>query len=97
MVAYVKQEGRLPRYYITKKEARSKGWVASEGNICEVLPGRAIGGDVFTNRERKLPQQKGEYGLKAILTMTAGAARQIASSFQTTGSYMLHGIITTPL
>ena len=34
------------------------GWVASKGNLCEVAPGKAIGGDNFTNRERTLPTAK---------------------------------------
>ncbi len=55
VIAYVKEHGRLPSYYITKSQARNKGWDASEGNLCEVLPGQAIGGDIFSNREKKLP------------------------------------------
>ncbi|WP_294216626.1 ribonuclease domain-containing protein [uncultured Chryseobacterium sp.] len=53
---YIQQNHRLPDYYITKKEARAKGWNPSQGNLCEVLPGRAIGGDRFGNREGSLPQ-----------------------------------------
>lgn len=56
VVEYVKKNGTLPDYYITKNEARKAGWIASEGNLCEVLPGKAIGGDRFGNREGKLPK-----------------------------------------
>ncbi len=55
VISYVKQNHRLPDYYITKNEARKQGWNPSKGNLCEVLPGKAIGGDKFGNRERKLP------------------------------------------
>lgn len=55
VIDYVKANRKLPDYYITKGEARSQGWVASEGNLCDVLPGRAIGGDKFSNREKTLP------------------------------------------
>lgn len=55
VIAYVKQHHELPDYYITKAEARKQGWVASKGNLCDVLPGRAIGGDHFSNREKNLP------------------------------------------
>lgn len=55
VISYVKQQHRLPDYYITKNEARKEGWNASKGNLCEVLPGKAIGGDKFSNRERRLP------------------------------------------
>ncbi len=55
VIRYVKEHHRIPHYYLTKKEARAKGWIAGKKNLCDVLPGRAIGGDVFKNRERKLP------------------------------------------
>ncbi|NLO71784.1 MAG: ribonuclease [Porphyromonadaceae bacterium] len=67
VVPYVKKNGQLPDYYITKSEARNKGWVASKGNLCDVLPGRAIGGDIFTNRERNLPTKKGRIYYEADL------------------------------
>lgn len=56
VISYVKQNHRLPDYYITKNEARQQGWNPSKGNLCEVLPGKAIGGDKFNNREGSLPQ-----------------------------------------
>jgi len=55
VIAYVKENGELPSYYITKSQARKKGWIASKGNLCDVLPGQAIGGDIFGNREERLP------------------------------------------
>lgn len=55
VIDYVKANRKLPDYYLTKGEARSQGWVASKGNLCDVLPGRAIGGDKFSNREKTLP------------------------------------------
>lgn len=58
VIAYVKQHHRLPDYYITKNEAKKSGWNPSHGNLCDVLPGRAIGGDRFSNREKKLPGGK---------------------------------------
>lgn len=58
VINYVKANHELPDYYITKSEARKQGWVASEGNLCEVLPGKAIGGDKFSNREKTLPSGK---------------------------------------
>ena len=55
VINYVKENNKLPDYYITKGEARKQGWVASKGNLCDVLPGKAIGGDKFSNREKTLP------------------------------------------
>lgn len=56
VINYVKENNRLPDYYISKGEARKQGWVASKGNLCDVLPGKAIGGDKFSNREKTLPR-----------------------------------------
>lgn len=58
VINYVKSNHKLPEYYITKSEARKQGWVPSEGNLCDVLPGKAIGGDKFSNREKTLPSGK---------------------------------------
>lgn len=55
VISYVKQNHKLPDYYITKSEARKQGWNPSKGNLCDVLPGKAIGGDQFGNREGRLP------------------------------------------
>ena len=55
IINYVKTNRRLPDYYLKKGEARKQGWVASKGNLCDVLPGKAIGGDHFSNREKTLP------------------------------------------
>ena len=72
VVAYVKQNGQLPAYYITKKAAREQGWNAADGNLCAVLPGKAIGGDVFTNREGNLPQKAGRTWYEADLNYNCG-------------------------
>ena len=69
---YLKENGELPDYYITKKEAQKKGWVAKEGNLCEVLPGRAISGDIFTNREKTLPVKNGRIWYEADINYDCG-------------------------
>ena len=55
VINYVKATRNLPDYYVTKSEAKKNGWVPSKGNLCDVLPGKAIGGDKFSNREKLLP------------------------------------------
>ena len=69
---YLKENRELPDYYITKKEAQKKGWVAREGNLCEVLPGRAIGGDIFTNTEKTLPVKNGRIWYEADINYNCG-------------------------
>ncbi len=48
---------KLPKNYITKKEAKKLGWQG--GSVEQVAPGKAIGGDHFGNYEKKLPNKKG--------------------------------------
>lgn len=56
---YYRDQGKLPPNFITKKEAQALGWVAAEGNLWEVAPGKSIGGDRFFNREGLLPEKEG--------------------------------------
>lgn len=72
VVTYLKKNAKLPAYYISKKEAHAKGWIASKGNLCDVLPGRAIGGDIFSNREKKLPIKKDRLWFEADLNYKCG-------------------------
>lgn len=72
VVAYVKKHQQLPDYYITKYQARRHGWDASSGNLCDVLPGRAIGGDVFSNREKSLPSANNRKWFEADLNYNCG-------------------------
>lgn len=46
---------RLPEYYVSKKQARISGWRDWMGNLDDVLPGAMIGGDVYKNKDGKLP------------------------------------------
>ncbi|MBK8711467.1 MAG: ribonuclease [Niastella sp.] len=72
VVGYIKFHGVLPPYYITKSAARRRGWNASSGNLCEVAPGKAIGGDIFTNRQALLPVKKGRAWYEADLDYNCG-------------------------
>lgn len=55
VVNYLRQYHRLPDFYITKRKARQSGWDPRAGNLCQVVPGKAIGGDRYNNREKLLP------------------------------------------
>ncbi|WP_256760984.1 ribonuclease domain-containing protein [Cohnella sp. WQ 127256] len=56
---YIHAYNDLPDNYITKKDAIALGWKSDEGNLWEVSDQLSIGGDVFGNREGKLPRAKG--------------------------------------
>ena len=59
MAEYLRKYGRLPKNYISKREAQALGWVSSYGNLWKVAPGKSIGGDRFGNYEGLLPDKKG--------------------------------------
>lgn len=69
---YLQQHQRLPDYYIRKNEARRQGWDPSRGNLCQVLPGKAIGGDRFSNREGGLPEKAGRKWFEADVNYQCG-------------------------
>lgn len=72
IVAHLKEFGELPEYYITKEEARERGWEPHLGNLCDVLPGHAIGGDRFGNREGLLPRSSGRLYYEADINYDCG-------------------------
>ncbi len=59
VAAYIHQFGKLPKNYLTKSEAKARGWESSEGNLWVVASGCAIGGDIFRNYEGQLPAKSG--------------------------------------
>ena len=63
---------RLPDYYVTKNNAEASGWVGSQGNLNTVLPGKTIGGDVYQNRDAKLPTASGRIWYEADINYISG-------------------------
>jgi len=83
IVEHIVKHGSLPDSFVTKSEARDLGWVASEGNLHEVAPGKSIGGDRFMNREGELPNAPGRQYFEADLNYDGGhrgAERLVYSS-----------------
>lgn len=52
---YLYNYGVLPSNYITKEQAYKLGWKPILGNLDKVASGKSIGGNIFANRENKLP------------------------------------------
>ncbi len=69
---YLIKHQELPEHYMTKAEARKLGWVAQQGNLHKIAPGAAIGGDVFQNREGRLPKAKGRTWYEADIHYDGG-------------------------
>ena len=69
---YIVKYGRLPDNFITKAEASKLGWDPQKGNLAEVAPGKSIGGDIFQNREKLLPDASGRVWREADINYTSG-------------------------
>lgn len=72
VASYLQQHRQLPAYYLRKSDARRQGWEPSRGNLCEALPGKAIGGDRFSNREGGLPEKAGRKWFEADVNYQCG-------------------------
>ncbi|MDR2121902.1 MAG: ribonuclease [Flavobacteriaceae bacterium] len=72
IISYLKNNHHLPDYYVTRKKAEKSGWIPQKENLCDVLPGKVIGGDVFTNRQNAVPDKKGRKWFEADLNYTCG-------------------------
>jgi ribonuclease T1 len=70
-VGALRQDGRLPDRYVTKAEAARAGWRPGD-DLCRAAPGKAIGGDRFGNRERRLPVADGRAWYEADLDFACG-------------------------
>lgn len=55
---YIHEYGVLPSNYITKAKAKRLGWRPGR-DLWQYAPGKSIGGDIFTNVEKSLPDAKG--------------------------------------
>lgn len=79
---YLHLYNHLPDNYITKSEARAKGWTG--GSVEQYAPGYAIGGDRFGNREGLLPDEAGriyyECDIDTLGETSRGAKRIIFSN-----------------
>ncbi|MBQ3178484.1 MAG: ribonuclease [Clostridia bacterium] len=69
---YLVYRGTLPEYYLDKETAKKYGWNKKKGNLFDVLPGRMIGGDVFENRNGKLPVNEGRIWYEADINYSTG-------------------------
>lgn len=69
---YVVLHGELPPCYLTQDEAKTLGWKKWLGNLVEILPGRMIGGDVYKNRDKRLPIAEGRVWYEADFDYVSG-------------------------
>ena len=79
---YIHTYNRLPKNFITKKEARSLGWEG--GSVEKFAQGKCIGGDRFYNNEEILPIKSGrtytECDIDTLGKNSRGAKRIVFSN-----------------
>lgn len=69
---YLMYFNELPDYYVTKEYAEDSGWISWKGNLADVLPGKMIGGNIYKNKEKKLPDSKGRIWYEADMDYSSG-------------------------
>lgn len=62
----------LPHYYISKQEALAMGWVNWLWNLHKVAPGKMIGGDIYYNDNKHLPDAPGRIWHEADINYVSG-------------------------
>lgn len=79
---YIHTYGKLPKNFITKKEAENLGWPG--GSLEPYAPGKCIGGSYFGNYEGLLPTKKGrtytECDIDTLGAKSRGAKRIVFSN-----------------
>ncbi len=69
---YLKAFGKLPDYYITKDEAKKLGWIRGKNNLSDVAPGKMMGGDIYYNKDRLLPEKEGRIWYECDVDYSTG-------------------------
>ncbi len=72
VAGFLLKYGELPKNYLTKRQAMSRGWNSSSGNLWKVTDKGVIGGDNFGNREGQLPKKSGRRYFEADVEYTGG-------------------------
>lgn len=62
----------LPNHYFTKKEAKKLGWKPFLMNLHQVTNNGIIGGDIYRNKNGKLPMEYGRIWYEADINYTGG-------------------------
>ena len=72
MALYIHLYGHVPSNYITKTKARRAGWVNTEGNLWDILPGKSIGGGGYSNDDGALPDAPGREWFECDIDYAGG-------------------------
>ena len=79
---YLHTYGKLPKNFISKKEAEEQGFRFGEGDFGEAFPGMSVGGSRFGNYDGKLPDKSVTSTIRAAGEMpSVWSTRTTVSSF----------------
>ena len=69
---YIHLYGHVPSNSVSKTKARNAGWVNTEGNLWDVLPGMSIGGGGFYNDDHMMPDADGREWFECDIDYNGG-------------------------
>ncbi len=69
---YLKHQGKLPDYYISRSDAKKQGWIPKKGNLADAAPNKMIFGGEYDNDDGKLPTKLGRAWYEADINYTKG-------------------------
>lgn len=69
---YLHTYGKLPKNFISKKEAEEQGFRFGEGDFGEAFPGMSVGGSSFGNYDGNLPEKSGRRYYECDIDYTGG-------------------------
>lgn len=72
---YLHTYGHLPSNFIKKEDAEDAGWKTEGLDLDEACPGKSIGGDRFSNREKRLPTARGRTWYECDIDYRGGRSR----------------------
>ena len=88
---YLKKYGKLPDYYITKQEAAEKyGWNSRRNTLAGKAPGKMIGGDIYNNKEKLLPQIYGRIWYECDVDYVSGNRRTCSRLYYSNDGLMFY-------
>lgn len=69
---YLHTYGKLPKNFISKKDAEEQGFRFGEGDFGEAFPGMSVGGSRFGNYDGNLPEKSGRRYYECDIDYTGG-------------------------
>ena len=69
---WLEKYASLPKYYITRDEAKKLGWKSALGNLNKVASGKMLMGGIYENKDGHLPEEDGRVWYEADINYTEG-------------------------